>query len=171
MGFVVLPLYKPCCWQKWFSTMSELILEGTTYPRGNLFKCITHISLKVRSIFSISSKHFGEISFLTVLTPVVFNCAISFFQPWNQSNASFSILIRQSDKDVTGRESRNTEIIREVCLSNCIEELDENRRWGLTERPPSNIRSPHLTYLLQDDFSSSPNCSDTSADLICYFVT
>jgi hypothetical protein len=37
-------------------------------------------------------------------------------------------LIRQSDKDVTGRESRNTEIIREVCLSNCIEELDENRR-------------------------------------------
>ena len=128
VGFVVLPLYKPCCWQKWFSTMSELILEGTTYLRGNLFKCITHISLKVRSIFSISSKHFGEISFLTVLTPVVFNCAISFFQPWNQSNASFSILIRQSDKDVTGRESRNTEIIREVCLSNCIEELDENRR-------------------------------------------
>ena len=123
VGFVVLPLYKPRCWQKWFSTMSELILEGTTYPWGNLLKCITQISLKVRSIFSTSSKHFGEMSFLTVLTPVVFNCVISFFQSWNQSNASCRIWNRQSDKDVTGRESRNTEIILEVCLSNCIEEL------------------------------------------------
>jgi hypothetical protein len=114
VGFVVLPFYKPRCWQKWFSIMSKLILEGTTYPRGNLLKCITQISLKVRSIFSISSKYFGEISFLTVLT-VVFNCAISFFQSWNQSNASCRIWNRQSDKDVNGSESRNTEIILEVC--------------------------------------------------------
>lgn len=105
--------------------MSELILEGTTYPRGNLFKCITHISLKVRSMFSIPSKHFGEISFFTVLTPAAFNSAISFYQSWNHSNASLSILNLQSDKDVTGRESRNTEIILEVCWSNYIEEL----RW------------------------------------------
>jgi len=34
VGFVELPLYKPHCWHKWFSTMPELILEGTTYPRG-----------------------------------------------------------------------------------------------------------------------------------------
>jgi len=33
VGFVELPLYKPRCWQKWFSTISELILEGTMYQR------------------------------------------------------------------------------------------------------------------------------------------
>jgi hypothetical protein len=125
VGFVELPLYKARCWQKWFSTMSELILEGTTYPRGNLFKWIMQMFLNVRSILSMSSKYFGEISILAVLTPAAFNCTISFFQSWNQWNESFSTFKRQSDKDVTECESGNTEIIFQGCFSNCTEEF----RW------------------------------------------
>jgi len=79
-------------------------------PTENLFKWIMQISLNVRSIFSMSFKHLGGISILTVLTPAAYNCTIYFFQSCNQSNESFSTVKRQSDKDVTGCKTRNTEI-------------------------------------------------------------
>ena len=41
-----------------------------------------------------------------------------------------------------------------------------NTERGLIERLPSNIRSHHLTYLRQDDFSSSPKSSDTNVPLL-----
>ena len=94
-------------------------------PWGNLFKWIMHISFNVRSIFSMSSQELGEIFILTVLTPAAFNCTIFFPNPGTSQMNSSVTFKRQSDRDVIGRESRNTEINFEVCFTNCTEEF----RW------------------------------------------
>lgn len=112
VGFVKLPPCRPLVWQKWFSTGSELNLDGITSPSGKSSRCVLQTSSNVYSIDLTSMRHWSEGSDFVA---VGFDfCSDS--HDLNQTNTLLRSCNLESSLSFMGRRSRNTAIIVLVCL-------------------------------------------------------